>query len=128
MDEAASRFLLLQVSKGRETDGRFPKCYRSCPLAELFYTVCGCNIDRQRLHALEPKRGKVKAIDEDVVRPNRIVIADIVIKQRWKQCALARVYALDEPRHRSAHRFSSKIIAPTEFSHTLGSLLRLDLP
>jgi hypothetical protein len=55
--------------------------------------------ERERLHAFKPECCQVQAIDEDIDRPNRIVIADVVIENGREQCALRMIQTLYEPRH-----------------------------
>src|SRR5207247_11289980 len=66
---------------------------------------------RLRLYAAKPKPGKIKLIDKDVDRPDRIVLAQIVIQPLGKQRALTAVIANDKARHRILRPNRRRIIS-----------------
>ncbi len=49
--------------------------------------------------ALEPERGKIEAIDENVDNADRVVFADPVLKALRKQGALTAIRPLDKALH-----------------------------
>src|ERR1700692_4699069 len=53
-----------------------------------------------RLNTAEAQPGQIKLIDKDIDRPNRIVLAQIVIQSFGKQRALTAIIANDKARHR----------------------------
>ena len=54
---------------------------------------------RQRLDPVKPEAEKIELIDEDVDRPNRVVLADPVFQALRKQRALAAIDTLDKTLH-----------------------------
>src|SRR5262245_11406479 len=76
----------------------------------------------QRLDRLETQLLQIKPLDERIDDANRIVLVDPVIEASWQQRKLPPIRPLDEPRHLSPQRFSRRIIASGDFSHTLGHL------
>jgi len=55
---------------------------------------------RLRLNTAETQPRQVKLIDKHIDRPNRIVLAQIVIQSLGKQRALTAIIANDKARHR----------------------------
>src|SRR5215468_9347305 len=59
---------------------------------------------------------------------NRIILADPVIEASRQQRQLPPIRLLNEPRHLSPRRFSKRIIASGDFSHSLGPELSIHHP
>src|SRR5215468_6341134 len=69
--------------------------------------------------------GRVKTslpLDERINDANRIVFVDPVIEASRQQRKLPPIRPLDEPSHLNPRRFSRRIIASGDFSHSLGHL------
>ena len=77
---------------------------------------------RQRLDPVEPEAAKIELIDEDVDRPNRVVVADPVFQALRKQRALAAIDTLDKTLHQTLPPKHERIITPSTFLHSLGQL------
>ena len=77
---------------------------------------------RQRLDPVEPEAAKIELIDEDVDRPNRVVVADPVFQALRKQRALAAIDTLDKTLHQTLPPKHERIITPSTFLHSLGHL------
>ena len=75
---------------------------------------------RQRLDPVEPEAAKIELIDEDVDRPNRVVVADPVFQALRKQRALAAIDTLDKTLHQTLPPKHERIITPSTFLHSLG--------
>src|SRR5712675_2362349 len=73
-----------------------------------------------RLNAAKAELGQVKLIDQHIDRPDRIVLAQIVIQPLRKQSALTAVIANDKARHRILRPNRRRIISLMVFSHSLG--------
>jgi hypothetical protein len=71
------------------------------------------------LDAAKPQASQIKPIDKNINRPDRIVVAQIVIWPLGKQCALTAVIANDKARHRILRPNRRRIISSTAFSHGL---------
>jgi hypothetical protein len=74
---------------------------------------------RQRLDPVEPEAEKIEFIDEDIDRPNRIVVADPVFQALRKQRALAAINTLDKTLHQTLPSKHGRIITPSTFLHRL---------
>src|SRR6267378_6116190 len=72
---------------------------------------------RQRLDTAEAELSQVKLINEDIDRPDRIVIAQIVIQPLRKQSALAAIIAHHKARHQSPRQITEESYHPRRF-HT----------
>src|ERR1700686_4301903 len=72
-----------------------------------------------RLNAAKAQAGQIKLIDKDIDRPDRIVLAQIVIQSLGKQSALTGVIANDKARHRILRPNRWRIISLRVFSHSL---------
>src|ERR1700676_564682 len=70
-------------------------------------------------HTVKAQRPEIQLIDKHVDHPHRVVLSNVVIQILGKQNALSTVFTLDEARHLTPRRESSKIIAQQEFSHSL---------
>ena len=75
---------------------------------------------RLRLNAAKAELGQIKLIDKDIDRPDRIVLAQIVIQPLGKQRALTAVIANDKARHPILQPNRWRIISSRPFSHSLG--------
>src|ERR1700731_2913908 len=75
---------------------------------------------RLRLNAAKAQLGQIKLIDEDIDRPDRIILRQIVFQPLGKQSALTAVIANDKARHRILRPNRRRIISLTVFSHSLG--------
>src|SRR5471032_3120335 len=75
---------------------------------------------RCRIDAIEPEVAEFQRIDEHIDRTNRIALADPIIEAFRKQRRLLAIRPLNETLHHFPRRFSSRIIASTGFSHSLG--------
>src|SRR5215203_4136903 len=62
--------------------------------------VIGWPSCRLRLNTAEAQPRQIKLIDKDIDRPNRIVLAQIVVQSLGKQRALTAIIANDKARHR----------------------------
>src|SRR5262245_24882392 len=76
--------------------------------------------DVQRLDRLEAQFLQIKPVNERIDDANRIILADPVIEASRQQPQLPPIRLLNEPRHLSPRRFSKRIIASGDFSHSLG--------
>src|SRR5215813_9712017 len=76
--------------------------------------------DVQRLDRLEAQFLQIKPVNERIDDANRIILADPVIEASRQQRQLPPIRLLNEPRHLSPRRFSKRIIASGDFSHSLG--------
>src|SRR5262249_26139400 len=76
--------------------------------------------DVQRLDRLEAQFLQIKPVNERIDHANRIILADPVIEASRQQRQLPPIRLLNEPRHLSPRRFSKRIIASGDFSHSLG--------
>src|SRR5258708_33915561 len=79
--------------------------------------MVGWRSRRQRLETAEAERSQVKLINEDIDRPDRIVIAQIVIQPLRKQSALAAIIAHHKARHQSPRQITEESYHPRPF-HT----------
>ena len=75
---------------------------------------------RRRIDAIEPEIAQIERVDEHIDRANRIAFVDPVIEAFRQQRHLPAIRPLHECRHPRLRRFSRRIIAETEFSHSLG--------
>jgi hypothetical protein len=75
---------------------------------------------RRRIYAIEPKVAQFQRIDEHIDRANRIALVDPIIEAFRQQRRLLAIRPLNKTLHRFPRRFSSRIIASTRFSHSLG--------
>ena len=75
---------------------------------------------RQRRDPVEPEAAKIELIDEDVDRPNRVVLADPVFQALGKQRALAAIDTFHKTLHQTLPPKHERIITPSTFSHRLG--------
>src|SRR3982074_100650 len=71
------------------------------------------------LDAAKTEFGQIKLIDKDIDRPDRIVLAQIVIQPLGKQSALTAVMPNDKARHRILRPNRRGIISLMTFSHSL---------
>src|SRR3982074_388871 len=71
------------------------------------------------LDAAKAQLNQIKLIDKDIDRPDRIVLAQIVIQPLRKQSALAAVIANHKARHRIPPPNRRGIISAKAFSHSL---------
>jgi hypothetical protein len=71
------------------------------------------------LKAAKAELGQVKLIDQHIDRPDRIVLAQIVIQPLRKQSALTAVIANDKGRHPIVRPNRRRIISLKLFSHSL---------
>src|SRR3984893_13005958 len=74
------------------------------------------------LDAAKAQLHHIKLIDKDIDRPDRIVLAQIVIQPLRKQSALAAVIANHKARHRIPPPNRRGIISAKAFSHSLGQI------
>ncbi len=72
---------------------------------------------RQRLDTAEAELSQVKLINEDIDRPDRIVIAQIVIQSLREQSALAAIITHHKARHQSPRQITEESYHPRRF-HT----------
>ena len=79
-----------------------------------------------RLNAAEAQSRQIKLIDKDIDRPDRIILAQIVIQPFRKQRALTAVIPNDKARHRILRPNRRGIIPLMAFSHSLGQKQSLD--
>src|SRR6476660_6211515 len=70
-------------------------------------------------HTVKAQRPEIQLIDKHVDHPHRAVLSNVVIQILGKQNALPTVFTLDETRHLTPRRKSSKIITQQAFSHSL---------
>src|ERR1700719_2745676 len=70
-------------------------------------------------HAVKAQRPEIQLIDKHVDHPHRVVLSNVVIQILGKQNALYTVFTLDEARHLTPRRESSRIITQQAFSHSL---------
>src|ERR1700732_5095101 len=71
-------------------------------------------------HTVKAQRPEIQLIDKHVDRPHRVVLSNVVIQILGKQNALYTVFTLNEARHLTPRRESSRIITQQAFSHSLG--------
>src|SRR3984893_8742495 len=71
-------------------------------------------------HTVKAQRPEIQLIDKHVDHPHRVVLSNVVIQILGKQNALYTVFTLDEARHLTPRRESSRIITQQAFSHSLG--------
>src|SRR3984893_4007344 len=71
-------------------------------------------------HTVKAQRPEIQLIDKHVDHPPRLVLTNVVIQILGKQNALYTVFTLDEARHLTPRRESSRIITQQAFSHSLG--------
>src|SRR5580700_8851264 len=70
-------------------------------------------------HTVKAQRPEIQLIDKHVDHPHRIVLSNVVIQILGKQNALYTVFTLNEARHLTLRRESSRIITQQAFSHSL---------
>src|ERR1700732_3151022 len=70
-------------------------------------------------HTVKAQRPEIQLIDKHVDHPHRVVLSNVVIQILGKQHALYTVFALNEARHLTPRRESSRIITQQAFSHSL---------
>src|ERR1700681_3186455 len=75
-------------------------------------------------HTVKAQRPEIQLIDKHVDHPHRVVLSNVVIQILGKQNALYTVFTLDEARHLTPRRESSRIITQQAFSHSLHPLLK----
>src|ERR1700736_1365191 len=73
-------------------------------------------------HTVKAQRPEIQLIDKHVDHPHRVVLSNVVIQILGKQNALYTVFTLDEARHLTPRRESSRIITQQSFSHSLHPL------
>ena len=78
-------------------------------------------------HTVKAQRPEIQLIDKHVDHPHRVVLSNVVIQILGKQNALYTVFTLDEARHLTPRRESSRIITQQAFSHSLHPLLKFKL-
>src|ERR1700726_2259278 len=71
-------------------------------------------------HTVKAQRPEIQLIDKHVDHPHRVVLSNVVIQILGKQNALYTVFTLNEARHLTPRRESSRIITQQAFSHSLG--------
>src|ERR1700731_1494576 len=75
-------------------------------------------------HTVKAQRPEIQRIDKHVDHPHRVVLSNVVIQILGKQNALYTVFTLNEARHLTPRRESSRIITQIitqqAFSHSLG--------
>src|ERR1700688_3437006 len=71
-------------------------------------------------HTVKAQRPEIQLIDKHVDHPHRVVLSNVVIQILGKQNALYTVFSLNEARHLTPWRESSRIITQQAFSHSLG--------
>src|SRR5262249_7450108 len=71
---------------------------------------------------------QIKPVNERIDHANRIILADPVIEASRQQRQLPPIRLLNEPRHLSPRRFSKRIIASGDFSHSLDHELSIHHP
>src|ERR1700731_2026845 len=71
-------------------------------------------------HTVKAHRPEIQLIDKHVDHPHRVVLSNVVIQILGKQNALSTVFTLNEARHLTPRRESSRIITQQAFSHSLG--------
>ena len=76
-------------------------------------------------HTVKAQRPEIQLIDKHVDHPHRVVLSNVVIQILGKQNALYTVFTLDEARHLTPRRESSRIITQQAFSHSLDPLRKL---
>src|ERR1700704_3810984 len=79
-------------------------------------------------HTVKAQRPEIQLIDKHVDHPHRVVLSNVVIQILGKQNALSTVFTLDEARHLTPRRESSRIITQQAFSHSLGGKQASRLP
>src|SRR5260221_7626800 len=52
---------------------------------------------RRRCHPGKPQGRKVQLVDTDLDRPNRVLLADVILHAVWKQRLLHPIFPIDEP-------------------------------
>ena len=72
------------------------------------------------INAIEPELAQFQRIHEHIDRANRIALVDPIIEAFRQQRRLPAIRPLNETLHHFPRRFSKRIIASTEFSHSLG--------
>src|ERR1700686_3831634 len=70
-------------------------------------------------HTVKAQRPEIQLIDKHVDHPHRVVLSNVVIQILGKQNALYTVFTLNEARHLTPWRESSRIITQQAFSHSL---------
>src|SRR5712672_3255810 len=70
-------------------------------------------------HTVKAHRPEIQLIDKHVDHPHRVVLSNVVIQILGKQNALYTVFTLNEARHLTPRRESSRIITQQAFSHSL---------
>src|SRR3981081_2363215 len=70
-------------------------------------------------HTVKAQSPEIQLIDKHVDHPHRVVLSNVVIQILGKQNALSTVFTLDEARHLTPRRKSSRIITQQAFSHSL---------
>src|SRR6202045_2280050 len=79
-------------------------------------------------HTVKAQRPEIQLIDKHVDHPHRVVLGNVVIQILGKQNALYTVFPLNEARHLTPRRESSRIITQQAFSHSLGRKPKLAAP
>ena len=74
---------------------------------------------RCRIDAIKPEVAEFQSIDEHIDRANRIALVDPIIEAFRQQRRLLAIRPLNETLHHFPRRFSKRIIAWEEFSHSL---------
>src|ERR1700738_4323900 len=78
-------------------------------------------------HTVKAQRPEIQLIDNHVHHPHRVVLSKVVSQILGKHNALYTVFTLNEARHLTPRRESSKIITQQAFSHSLPPLLKFKL-
>ena len=73
------------------------------------------------LDAAKAEFAQIKLIDKDIDRPDRIVLAQVVIQPLGKQRALAALIANDKTRYPIFQPNRRRIVSSKPFSHSLRS-------
>src|ERR1700724_2879145 len=74
-------------------------------------------------HTVKAHGPWIQLMDKHVDPPHRVVLSNVVIQILGKQNALSTVFPLNEARHLTPRRESSRIITQQAFSHSLGGVL-----
>jgi len=75
---------------------------------------------RLGLDPVEPQIGEIERINERIDHANRIAVVDPVVEAFRQQRRLPPIRPRNKARHHVPRRFSRRIIAGREFSHSQG--------
>ena len=76
--------------------------------------------DPRRIETREPKLLEIERVDEGIDEANRIALVNPIVEAFRQQRRLPAIRPRNEVRHASPRRFSRRIIARREFSHSQG--------